>query len=102
MKNVVIFKKLFHEIVGAIFIMSNPELSNFKKRNCCFCIFLLKKIIILAVHSQNVEATDLPSYILISAQSTQFALYDAQKGTNHTSQLPQKYKDLEFPLQSSG
>ena len=57
---------------------------------------------ILAVHSQNVEATDLPSYILISAQSTQFALYDAQKGTNHTSQRPQEYKDLKFPLQSSG
>ena len=55
---------------------------------------------ILAVHSQNVEATDLPSYVLISAQSTQFALYDAQKGTNHTSQLPQKCKDMEIPLQS--
>ena len=55
---------------------------------------------ILVVHSQN-WATDLPSYILISAQSTQFA-YEAQKGTTHISQLPQKYKALGIPWQSSG
>lgn len=51
-------------------------------------------MLIPTVHSKNVEARYLSTYILICDQNMQFALYDSQKGLNHTLQLIQKYYDL--------